>query len=97
MSFVICFVSYAMADEAKVPLKTELPEEILAGTPPDVLALLYPGLEKLPEGKLPDFLVPPGTVNVALKKKITSSDANPVLGNLAFVTDGKKQEARHRG
>ena len=91
LSLVICLVPYAMAEEAKVPLKTELPEEILAGTPPDVLALLYPGLEKLPEGKPPDFLVPPGTVNVALKKKITSSDANPVLGNLTFVTDGKKQ------
>jgi hypothetical protein len=82
---------HAVAGEAKVPLKTEIPEEMLAGTPPDVLALLFPGLEKLPEGKLPDLMVPQGTVNVGRNKKVTSSDSNPVLGKLEFVTDGKKQ------
>ena len=68
------------AEEPKIPLKTELPEEVLAGTPPEVLALLYPGVEKPPEGELPEFLVPKGTVNLALKKKVTASDENPILG-----------------
>jgi hypothetical protein len=89
----MCFACGSWADEAKVPLKTEIPEEVLAGTPPDVLALLFPGLEKPPEGKLPDFMVPKGTVNLAVKKKVTSSDANPVLGELSLVTDGKKSGA----
>jgi hypothetical protein len=81
----------AFSGEAKVPLKTEIPQEMLAGTPPDVLALLFPRLEKLPEGDPPDFLVPQGTVNVSRGKRVTSSDTNPVLGQLAFVTDGKKE------
>ena len=91
LSIVFWLASGTLADQAKVPLETEIPEEVLAGTPPDVLALLFPGLEALPEGKRPDFLVPKGTVNVALEKKITSSDANPVLGKLTYVTDGKKE------
>ncbi|MBN2475134.1 MAG: hypothetical protein JXB62_11035 [Pirellulales bacterium] len=79
------------ADEAKVALKTEIPEEILAGTPPEVLAMLFPNLEKPPEGEPPEFLVPKGTVNLALKKRATASDTNPILGKIAFVTDGNKQ------
>ena len=79
------------AEEAKVPLETKLPQEVLAGTPPEVLALLFPGLEKPPEGKPPEFLVPKGTVNLALKKKVTASDENPILGKIAFVTDGNKE------
>lgn len=81
----------AQAEETKVPLKTEIPEEVLVGTPPDTLALLFPHLEKLPEGEPPEFLVPKGTVNLARGKKVTSSTDEPLLGQLAFVTDGKKQ------
>ena len=88
---VVWLASWGFAKEAKVPLETDIPEEVLAGTPPDVLALLFPGLEKPLEGKRPVFLVPKGTVNLALKKKVTSSDANPVLGKLSFVTDGNKE------
>jgi hypothetical protein len=88
---LLCCVGIARAEDEKVPLKTELPEEILAGTPPDVLALLFEGLEELPEGEPPAFLVPKGTVNLARGKKVTSSNSEPVLGELAFVTDGKKQ------
>jgi hypothetical protein len=79
------------AEEAKVPLKTEIPEEMLIGTPPDVLAMLFPDLEKPPEGKRPDFMVPKGTVNLALKKPVTSSDQRPIIGELKYVTDGKKE------
>jgi hypothetical protein len=91
LAVVVWLGSGALADEEKVPLEIELPEEVLAGTPPDVLALLFPGLEKPPEGDRPEFLVPKGTVNLALNKKVTSSDPNPVLGKLTFVTDGKKE------
>ncbi len=91
LMIAVCCVSWTLADEEKVPLKTEIPEEVLVGTPPDVLSMLFPGLEKLPKGKRPDFLVPKGTVNLALKKKVTSSDPNPILGELKYVTDGNKE------
>lgn len=91
LMIVVCSVSWTLAEEEKVALKTEIPEEVLVGTPPDVLSMLFPGLEKPPKGKRPDFLVPKGTVNLALKKKVTSSDANPVLGELVYVTDGSKE------
>ncbi len=87
---ILSIASLVGADDAKVPLKTELPEEVLAGTPPDVLALLYPGLEELPSGEVPDFMVPEGTTNLALNKKVTASDSRPLIGELKFVTDGRK-------
>jgi len=88
---IACLASWCLADEATVPLKTEIPEEILAGTPPEVLGMLFPDLEKPPEGGYPDLMVPKGTVNLALKKRVTSSDRNPVLGELKFVNDGNKK------
>lgn len=89
-TIVLLFASGTFAAEKKVPLETKVPEEVLAGTPPEVLKLLFPDLEAPPE-KAPTLMVPKGTVNVALKKKVTSSDSNPILGELAFVTDGNKE------
>lgn len=89
MLMMVCFVVRSPAGEPKVPLKTEVPEEILAGTPPDVIALLYPGtvIPKEDDFKL---MVPKGTVNLALHKKVTASSTSPTIGKLPFVTDGKK-------
>ena len=42
-------------------------------------------------GKRPDFLVPAGTTNLAMGKKVTSSDSEPVVGTLDLVTDGDKE------
>ncbi|MFW6170456.1 MAG: discoidin domain-containing protein, partial [Planctomycetota bacterium] len=81
-----------LADQANEALKTELPEEVLAGTPPDVLAMLFPELA-LPAEELPPLMVPKGTANLALNKKVTSSDPNPILGELGYVTDGVKKGA----
>ena len=86
----LCSTSPCTADDTKEALKTEIPEEVLAGTPPDVLARLYPELSMPPTNPKP-LMVPKGTVNLALKKKITSSDPNPILGELTFVTDGVKE------
>ena len=88
---VTLLASPLFGDEPKVPLKTKIPEEVLAGTPPEVLAFLYPELEKPPEGKLPDFFVPQGTTNLAANKKVTSSDSMPLIGELKYVTDGEKE------
>ena len=91
-TLVTCLsATIAWAEEPRVPLKIEFPEEVLAGTPPDVLAMLFPDLE-MPKPQEPaGLLVPEGTVNVALGKPITASDENPILGELPFVTDGQKE------
>ena len=85
-----CWAACCPADEKKVPLETEIPREILAGTPPNMLVKLFPNLE-MPPDKAPELLVPEGTKNVALKKKITASDNEPILGKLEFITDGVKE------
>lgn len=71
-----------------VPLPLELPKPVFAGTPKDI----PPGttVEK-PSGKpRPLPLVPKGTVNLALKKKVTSGN-KPFFGCLEWVTDGNKE------
>jgi hypothetical protein len=89
---VLSLTTMVLAEDAKVPLKTSVPEEVLVGTPPYVLAMLFDNLEKLPEdGKQPEFLVPKGTTNLALKKKVTGSDSRPLIGSLDQVTDGNKE------
>ncbi len=80
----------ASADDRKVPLQTDIPREVLAGTPPNVLMMLFPGLEA-PADKPPEFLVPEGTTNLARGKKVTSSDNDPVLGAIEFITDSIKE------
>lgn len=87
---VVCSFSLCLAGEEKEALKTEFPDEVLAGTPPDVLARLFPELT-MPSAELPPLMVPKGTVNLALHKKVTSSDPNPILGELSYVTDGVKK------
>ena len=70
-----------------VPLKTELPKPLFVGTP---VPINVPKLEPPIKGKRPDFLVPAGTVNLAAKKTVTSSTAEPVNGTLDLITDGDK-------
>jgi hypothetical protein len=91
LSVIVSLVTIGGAEEGKILLKTEMPEEVLVGTPPDVLVLLFPGLEKPPEeGNLPQLMVPAGTTNLALKKEVTGSDSRPLIGELSYVTDGVK-------
>lgn len=70
-----------------VPLKTELPPPLIVGTP---VPINVPNLEPAQKGQRPDFMVPAGTTNLALAKKVTSSDSEPVVGTLDLVTDGDK-------
>ena len=72
--------------EDMVPLKTELPKPQFVGTP---VPIKVPNLEPPRKGKRPDFMVPAGTTNLALNKKVTSS-ADPIMGSLDLVTDGDK-------
>ncbi len=69
-----------------VPLKTELPPELIEGTPKP---MNVPNLVPAPE-KAPEFLVPEGTTLLSKGKKVTSSDDNPIIGSLDLITDGEK-------
>jgi len=69
-----------------VALVTELPPELIEGTPKP---MNVPNLEQVPL-KAPEFLVPAGTVLLSKGKKVTSSDDNPIIGSLDLLTDGQK-------
>lgn len=71
-----------------VKLELVLPKPHFAGTPADVKSS---NLEAPRKGKRPDLMVPAGTTNVALGKKVTSSDSEPIVGELSMVTDGDKE------
>ena len=69
-----------------VPLVTELPPELIEGTPKP---MKVPNLVQAPT-KAPEFLVPEGTVLLSKGKPVTSSDDAPIIGELELITDGDK-------
>ena len=77
------------ADANLAPLPLKLPLPTLKGTPDDLPA--GPNVEPLTEKPRPDFLAPKGASNLALHKKVTGSDRNPIFGELSQVTDGTKE------
>ena len=78
-----------LADDAKVPLKTDLPKPLFVGTP---VPINVPNLEPADKAdQQSDFMVPAGTANLAKGKKVTASDSDPVVGTLDLVTDGDKE------
>ena len=76
-------------DRGFVPIELKLPKPAFKGTPANV----PPGtnLEPPRKGPRPPVLAPPGTKNVAFKKPVTSSDTDPIVGNVKMVTDGNKE------
>jgi hypothetical protein len=77
-----------VSDGQMVPVVIELPKPMFVGTPQNISV---PNLEK-PLGKArPPFLAPAGVENVALGKMVTSSDPQPTVGKLDFVTDADKE------
>jgi hypothetical protein len=80
----------AGAAQGLVPLPIQLPKPMFEGTPQN---LTVPNLQK-PLGRPRDpFLAPAGVTNVARGKKVTSSDMEPVIGEIEQVTDGDKKGA----
>lgn len=75
--------------EKRVPLDIQLPPRLFKGTPKDI-PIDPRTREKPTDDKRPPFLAPEGTANVALKKPVTSSDADLITGDLAQITDGVK-------
>jgi hypothetical protein len=75
-----------LAATSGVPLTTELPPELIEGTPKP---MNVPNLEQAPV-KAPELAVPEGTVLLSKGKKVASSDEAPIIGDLTLITDGDK-------
>jgi hypothetical protein len=70
-----------------VPLVSDIPPELIEGTPKP---MNVPNLVQAPS-KAPEFLVPEGTTLLSKGKPVTSSDDNPIIGDLTLITDGEKE------
>ena len=76
------------ARSGMVPVPISLPPPLLIGTREPIKG--EPNIQKHTGKKRPPFLAPRGTVNLARGKPVTSSDPEPVVGELQYVTDGLK-------
>jgi len=73
-----------------VAIELDLPKPMFVGTPQDTKV---ENLEK-PLGKpRGPFLAPEGTTNVAEGKPVSSSDEEPIIGEIDMITDGDKEAA----
>jgi hypothetical protein len=88
LTIAVLFAAAAALAQDQVPLKTDLPKPLFVGTP---VPIKVPNLEPEIKGKRPDFMVPLGTTNLALGKKVTSSAGDPIIGTLDLITDGDKE------
>jgi len=77
----------AQTDPGKEELKLKLPKPMFIGTPTNIKSA---NLEPVTGKPRPPFYVPKGTVLLSTKKKVTSSDMEPVIGELDMITDGEK-------
>jgi hypothetical protein len=74
-------------EQGKEALKLQLPKPMFVGTPKNIRT---PNLEPITGRPRGPFLVPVGTVLLSAAKPVTASDKEPVIGELSFITDGKK-------
>jgi len=89
LGLVLC-TGVASADDQKMEaVKFDLPKPVFAGTPKNIPKGTT--VQK-PTGKpRPPLLAPAGTTNLAVNKKVTGSDNDPVVGSLDLITDGQKE------
>lgn len=79
-----------LADEM-VEIELEFPKPMFVGTP---VAAKRPNLEKPDASKVVKSIkVPKGVTNIALDKTVTSSDPEPIIGDLDLITDDDKDGA----
>ncbi len=70
------------------PIEIQLPKPMFVGTPQN---FRVPNLEK-PLGKpRRPFLAPADTSNIALGKPVSSTDQEPIIGELELITDDDKE------
>jgi hypothetical protein len=72
------------------PIDIKLPKPMFVGTPQN---LKVPNLEKPLGTARPPFLAPAGTKNLALNRPVSSTDEQPIIGEIAMITDGDKEAA----
>jgi hypothetical protein len=89
LSCTLALLSLAAASaQDKFPLQLDLPKPLFVGTPRPIE---LPNLEPpIAGGRRPALLVPAGTVLLSKDRPVTGSDTFPVIGELAFITDGDK-------
>jgi hypothetical protein len=88
LALIVAAAAAAAGQSMKLdPLPIALPKPLFEGTP---LPTNVPNVEKPANKPRPPFLAPAGTVNLALKKPVSASDSDPVIGNLELITDGNK-------
>jgi len=68
-------------------LTTDIPPELIEGTPQPIKV---PNLEQAPSSA-PTLTVPEGTTLLSAGKPVTGSDDFPIIGELAYITDGDKE------
>jgi hypothetical protein len=79
--------SAAAPSAGSMPLTTEIPPELIEGTPQPIKVQ---NLEKAPSSA-PTLMVPEGTVLLSAGKTVTGSDDFPIIGELEYITDGDKE------
>lgn len=86
-SLLVAGIQVQSPDREKVELKIQLPRPMFIGTPRNIKT---PNLEQVTGKPRGPFYVPKGTELLSLKKHVISSDMQPVIGELSYVTDGEK-------
>lgn len=82
-----CVFAFTQQDPTREELKLQLPKAMFIGTPSNIRS---PNLEVITGKSRGAFFVPKGTKLLSLNRPVTSSDMQPVIGELFFVTDGEK-------
>src|SRR3954470_11343250 len=80
-------IALAQPAPGQEALKLTLPKPMFIGTPTNLKSPILEAITGKPRGPV---YVPKGTILLSGKKKVTSSDANPVIGDLDMITDGEK-------
>ncbi|MBT3192370.1 MAG: hypothetical protein HN341_07425 [Verrucomicrobia bacterium] len=75
-----------VAPAQAAPLTTEIPPEVIEGTP---MPIKLANLAKIRK-TAPSIDVPEGTVLLSKDKPVTGSDDFPIIGDLFYITDGDK-------
>lgn len=73
--------------QEKEVLAIDLPKPMFVGTPRNIRT---PNLETITGRPRGPFLVPPGTELLSVGTPVAASDKAPIIGEVAFVTDGEK-------
>ena len=79
-------IATAPASGGSMPLTTEIPPELIEGTP---MPIKVPNLEQALTAA-PTLAVPAGTKLLSAGKEVTASDDFPIIGELSYITDGDK-------